>query len=400
VYVALASLLLACGSPGRVGDGGSSGDSAVPEDASRDASRVPDAAPLVDAATDAPLDADVPGDASADAGARPVPALLALNLRCLDQSDTPYATVAERMRAIAQEVVRQNVVALLLEEVCDDGTTRALDLLRSELSTRSGEEWRADEVFAHIAWEGTPREARESVAVLTRTAHTSVRSIEFFAQGALRRVAVLATLGAPFDGLRVMAVHFDHRDADARLGQAREAAVASSASYGAAGALIGGDLNARVGSPPLEALLAMGFEDQGADLPASRIDHVLLHRASGFGAVDTRLVFDAPSTRVSDHPGILIRLEGRAPPSVSWTRVTGHVDLGSGRRLTLRGDTAPLDWARGWPMFATDASTWIFATSELRADFEYKVLVDDATWMTGVNAAGVAGADNDVRPAF
>jgi len=390
-----------CGGGARVSDAGGALDAGVdaPRDATGEASQ--DAAPE-DAGTslDAAIDAAIDADASLDAGAPPAPALLALNLRCLDQTDTPYANVAERMRAIAELALRENVAAMLLEEVCDDGTTSALELLTSELSTRSGQAWSADESFAHIGWEGTPREARESIAVLSRTTRGSVRSVEFRAQGGLRRVGLLATLGPPFEGLRVMTVHFDFRDADVRIGQARESAVAALASYGAAGALIGGDLNARVGSPPVLALESMGFVNRGDALPASRIDHVLLHRGAAFRAFDERLVFDSRATRVSDHPGILIRLEAQAAPTLSWTRVVAHVDPGAGRHLALRGDTSPLDWMRGWPMFPVDASSWIFATSEVAGDFEYKVLLDDATWMTGANAAGVAGADNDVTPSF
>jgi len=400
--LALGALLsgTACGSATRASDGGATLDAGADAHAGHDADV--DASSLADASTDAQRDAaaDAAEDASDDAGAPPVPALLALNLHCLDQTGTPYATLIERLHATAALAIREGVVAMLLEEVCDDGTTRALDLLTSALSTRSGDTWRADEAFAHVAWQGTPQEARESVALLTRTAHGSVQSIDFRTQGALRRVALMATLGDPLPGLRVMVVHLDHLDSSVRVGQARESAVASLATFGATGALVAGDFNARVGTPPLAAFEAMGFVDEGDALPSSRIDHILLHRGASLVALETRLVFDTPATAVSDHPGILIRLAPTTRSALSWTRITAHVDPGAGHFLALRGDTLPLDWARGWPMFRMDASTWVFMAAEVTGGFEYKVLVDDTTWMTGANASGVGGVDQDLTPTF
>ena len=140
--------------------------------------------------------------------------------------------------------------------------------------------------------------------------------------------------------------------------------------------------------------------DEGDALPSSRIDHILLHRGASLVALETRLVFDTPATAVSDHPGILIRLAPTTRSALSWTRITAHVDPGAGHFLALRGDTLPLDWARGWPMFRMDASTWVFMAAEVTGGFEYKVLVDDTTWMTGANASGVGGVDQDLTPTF
>ncbi len=324
--------------------------------------------------------------------------LLSLNLHCLSQEGTPYDTLDERLEAIATLVVDEDVAVLALQEACVQGEVDAAALLRDKL----GAPWTLAWSFAHVGWEGTPEEADEGLAVLARGELSEPATLEYFAQGPLRRVAQLATLPAELGELRLASVHLDYDAGGARELQARESGARLMSAAADMNLLIAGDFNATPGSPATSAVEALGFVDLTPALDAGRIDHVFAHRAAGLTATSARLAFTGElEPAVSDHPGVLVRLSPAEPTEVLQTRLVAHTDAGFGHHLAIRGDTSPLDWDRGWPMEATADDRWELLLTELPdGPFTWKVLLDDETWQTGEDNAGQAGQVNETTPTF
>ncbi len=329
-------------------------------------------------------------------------AVLSLNLHCLITDGTPFATNAERLAAVAEAAAAEGVVAVALQEVCQREGESALELLEGSLEEATGNSWSSTWAFSHLAWEGTGDEAEEGVALLVEGAITGGEVLTYFVQGDLQRVAVAATLSPALGSLRLVSVHLDHEDADVRAAQARQSATAALASHDSLGVLVAGDLNDQEGGSAHGALLQMGFEDLTDPLDAGRIDHILAHRGAPVRADEAVLMFDGGAyPEVSDHPGVLVRLEtvGVVEPEV--TRIIAQVDVGWGHHLTVRGDTAPLSWDVGWPAYPAEDARWELVLTELpEGTFEYKVLVDDETWQGGDNEVGTTGEDNEVVPTF
>lgn len=329
-------------------------------------------------------------------------AVLSLNLHCLITDGTPFATNSERLAAVAEAAAAEGVVALALQEVCQREGESALELLEASLEEATGDSWSGIWALSHLAWEGTGDEAEEGVALLARGAISGEEVLTYFVQGDLQRVAVAATLSPALGSLRLISVHLDHEDAAVREAQARQSAAAALASHDSLGVLVAGDLNDREGGTAHGALVEMGFEDLTDPLDEGRIDHILAHRGAPVRADEAVLMFDGGAyPEVSDHPGVLVRLEpvGVVEPVV--TRITALVDVGWGHHLTVRGDTAPLSWDVGWPAYPAQDARWELVLTELPAGtFEYKVLVDDEIWQAGDNEVGTAGEDCEVTPTF
>ncbi|MBX3467246.1 MAG: hypothetical protein KF878_10160 [Planctomycetes bacterium] len=81
----------------------------------------------------------------------------------------------------------------------------------------------------------------------------------------------------------------------------------------------------------------------------------------------------------SPEDGVLARGEAR-------TVVRVQKDVGWGRRVTVRGEAAPLAWARGLDARWTAGDVWVFETTDLLEDvLVWKPLVDDRTWYPGAD---------------
>lgn len=381
-------------------------DAPPTEDAgARDGGLAADAGAAMDAG--GALDADVidddagEGDAGPDAAApRAIATVLTLNLHCLELDGTAYATHQARLAAVAALVAREAVDVLLLQEVCDDGAFDAAEALGRALEEAGAGTFARHVSFAHLAWEGTSREARESVAVFSREL-SAPATLAHRTQDGLRRVMVSASAGTPLGVLRVASVHFDHRSAAARLAQAREAAAITLAEADPhLAAVVGGDVNAPRGSDAHAAFGQLGYLDASDAAGGGRIDHVFSHRAAPLRALEARRVLDDPATRVSDHPGVLVRFVAAAPDDVLVTRVLARHDPGPGRALYVRGSAPPLSWTRGWPMRPRAAGEWSFIATELAGAVELKVLVDDVDWQLGENARVEAGGALELTPTF
>lgn len=347
-----------------------------------------------------------------DGGAAPEAfSVLALNLHCLDTGGTIYATNADRFAAIAATARDASVDVILAQEVCEKPEERTREALSAALEGATGAAWSSASAFAHRAWEDTPAEADEHVAIFARGALTDPRETVHRPTGALRRVALGATVEAPLDGaparVRVMTVHLDHRDAVVRAAQAREVATAAtleatveavaSADGVALPVVVGGDFNARAASEALASMAAAGFVDASHTEGSRRIDHVLVHRSAPLEPVAREVLFTGQEA-VSDHPGVLVRFAARAASPVRLTRIVASIPATTA--LTARGGVAPLDWEYGWPLLPSPDGQ-VFVTSEVPAGaFEYKLLRGDVDWQLGDNAIGQGQQSNAVTPAF
>lgn len=326
--------------------------------------------------------------------------LLSLNLHCFRLDGTRFATNADRFAAIASLAATRDVAVLTVQEACERPGEKAIDLLRTALEQATSTTWSSTWTLAHVAWEGTPDQADEGVGLLVRGALSSPVALEHAVQGSLHRVAVSATLPPELGGSRVTSIHFEVFEAAARTMQAREAAAAALVDTDPGfSAIVAGDFNDVEGSPTHAAFPSMGFLAADAGLNATGIDHVMIHRAAGLRPTSVEEVF-LGADAVSDHPGILVHIEAAPGDTVSATRITAKADPGAGHFLAVRGDTAPLSWDTGFPMRPVAPGEHAFVTTELDADFAFKVLVDDATWQTGANVVGVAGTSQTVTPVF
>jgi len=337
-----------------------------------------------------------PGDEPASYG------IATLNLHCLRTDGTSFSGNPERFEAIAAFLAAEDVALLAAQEACKAGED-AVALLEVALEEATGEPWSSAWEFAHVAWEGTADQADEGVALFARGALEDVQGLQLGPQGGLRRVILGARVGAALGSRRFVSVHIDHEDAAVRLAQARQVAVAALVQQlEDAEVLALGDFNAVEGSEPWAAMVALGWEDLAAGLDPSAIDHVFAHRGAAVRAEEARIVFtgdDGP--RVSDHEGVLVRLGPGEGDALDPTVVDALAEIGEGHWLSLRGDTAPLDWGWGWGAVPVEGGRWRFASTELPAgSFAYKFLLDDATWQQGEDAVGQGGEENEVAPAF
>lgn len=326
--------------------------------------------------------------------------LLSLNLHCFRLDGTSFATNTDRFAAIASLAATRDVAVLTVQEACERPGEKAIELLRTALEQATSTTWSSTWTLAHVAWEGTPDEADEGVGLLVRGALSSPAPLDHAVQGSLHRVAVSATLPPELGGARVTSIHFEVFEAAARTMQAREAAAAALVDTDPGfSAIVAGDFNDIEGSPTHDAFPSMGFLAADSGLNATGIDHVMIHRAAGLRPTSTEEVF-LGADAVSDHPGILVRLESAPGDTVSATRIIAKADPGVGHFLAIRGDSAPLSWDTGFPMRPVTQGEHAFVATEIDGGFAFKVLVDDATWQSGANVPGVGGTSQVVTPVW
>ena len=363
-----------------------------------------DAAPADGTSTDAQELGDTETEEATmpDAGAGPV--LLSLNLHCLKVEGSDFTDNTQRLAKVAEIAAAEGVTAIALQEVCENASMKALDVLHAQLELATGTTWGKARAHAHTAWEGTPDEAQEGLAIVARGALTDVTVVEYRKQSGLLRVAIGATLAPEAGGYRLWSVHLDYTDPAVRLAQAREtAALVLAHADPSLDVIIAGDFNAQAGSPSILATESFGFQDLSSSLGGNLIDHVFTHRGSRLRATMSRLAFDGTTQpRVSDHPGVIVGLTSVTPTPVTITRLEAHATLASGDALWLRGNAPSLDWTWGVPAWKVSDGIYRWVGTEIPKGvaFEYKWLRNDEAWQTGANESA-AGGDSDVAsPAF
>ncbi|MBI5537321.1 MAG: endonuclease/exonuclease/phosphatase family protein [Deltaproteobacteria bacterium] len=346
---------------------------------------------------------EAPIDVVSEDAAAPAPALLSINLHCLKLEGTGFSTHEERFAAIAAAVNAENVVAIAVQEACSTSNQVAMEMLRDALQAATGVSWKHAFALSHVAWQGTPDEAQEGVGILARESLTDVQELEFWHQGALRRVALGATLAPSLGGLRLWSVHFEVGDPGASQWQARETAAWTLAQADPSfGVLVAGDFNAQEGSPTHAALLGFGFRDLTDALDSTRIDHILAHRGAPLSLIEAHSIFDGnPWPVVSDHHGVMVRFASGAGEPVVVTRLATSVSGPSGSHLSIRGSALPLTWAQGWPAASVGGVSKLVMTELPKgAPFEYKWLLDETTWQSGTNLTAAGGDTTSDLPTF
>jgi hypothetical protein len=84
------------------------------------------------------------------------------------------------------------------------------------------------------------------------------------------------------------------------------------------------------------------------------------------------------------------------------TPIRVHYNVGMGNRITVRGDTDPFAWDCGIDAQNEAADVWEFKVEGVPAGqtFQFKPLINDATYSTGDNYVGTGGQKLDIYPAF
>lgn len=100
----------------------------------------------------------------------------------------------------------------------------------------------------------------------------------------------------------------------------------------------------------------------------------------------------APGTPVSTY----------TPPARNLTVVRVHYDVGYGNNIAVRGDTYPFSWTAGRSARYVGSNTWQFELERIPSGqtFQFKPLINDATWSTGSNYTGTGGSTIDIYPTF
>lgn len=359
-----------------------------------------------------PVDASSVEAAAPDVAAPPAPksnlVIASLNLHCLKNEGTAFASSAARAVAVAKKLTALGVDVLVAQEVCARAGQAGESMqthLGAALRAETGTAWESRLVYVHDAWVGTADEAREHLGIFSRLPLGEARPLVHRVQGALSRQALAVRVSPPgMPPIDVVDVHFDHADADVRTAQARDVAVRAvldapvdGAGKATVSAIVLGDYNARVGASSHAALVSGGFAALGGAVGLTRIDHALLHRSAPYAEAGFSIQLEG-SEAVSDHPMIVAVLAARQGSPVAVTRVGAAARA---RSLTVRGNAAPLSWLSGWPLLATSGGNVEMASTEIApGPFELKLLQDDTDWQTGANVQARGGEATRVTPSF
>ncbi len=263
-----------------------------------------------DALVDAGAAPDAVTESSADAGVEPRTVRIATaNLRCLIEDWD------QRVRVIAEDIVRVSPEIIALQEVCrEPGGRDALDDLRWEIELIGGGAFESVRAQTHRAWE----QYDEGIVVMVRAPILESRVVEL-PKGAFPRKAIIVRLQSSAGALVFAGTHLSFGSDRAlvrqvQLGAARDA-VAAMRQPGDAIA-IAGDFNETPGSPAVSAALGAGYTDAWAaaqpsdpgltvpsSAPESRIDYLLV---GGLEVASAGQFMDTPRQGVwpSDHRGV------------------------------------------------------------------------------------------------
>ncbi|MDF1478701.1 alpha-amylase family glycosyl hydrolase [Leifsonia sp. H3M29-4] len=91
-----------------------------------------------------------------------------------------------------------------------------------------------------------------------------------------------------------------------------------------------------------------------------------------------------------------------SPEARNTTTVRVHYNVGLGNNIAIRGDTYPFSWTAGRAARNVASDVWEFELERIPdgVTFEFKPLINDATWSTGGNYTGTGGDVIDIYPTF
>jgi ATPase subunit of ABC transporter with duplicated ATPase domains len=82
------------------------------------------------------------------------------------------------------------------------------------------------------------------------------------------------------------------------------------------------------------------------------------------------------------------------------TTVIAKVDAGFGNEITIRGNSSGLTWDSGALMENIGSDEWVWKSSAVTSELEFKVLLNDEVWSTGPNGVVFPGATVVFEPSF
>jgi glycosidase len=91
-----------------------------------------------------------------------------------------------------------------------------------------------------------------------------------------------------------------------------------------------------------------------------------------------------------------------SPEARNTTLIRVHYNVGWGNNIAIRGDEYPLSWSAGRAARNVGSDVWEFEIERIPdgEPFEFKPLINDATWSTGSNFSGYGGDVIDIYPSF
>ena len=82
------------------------------------------------------------------------------------------------------------------------------------------------------------------------------------------------------------------------------------------------------------------------------------------------------------------------------TTVIAKIDAGFGNELTIRGSSSGLVWEAGILMENVGTDEWVWRSTAVTSELEFKVLLNDEAWSTGPNGVVFPGATVVFEPGF
>mgnify|MGYP000548429847 CR=1 FL=1 len=82
------------------------------------------------------------------------------------------------------------------------------------------------------------------------------------------------------------------------------------------------------------------------------------------------------------------------------TTIIAKFDAGFGNQLYLRGNCSGLTWDSGTLMDNTGSDEWIWKSTVVTSELEFKVLINDSVWSVGPNGVVFPGATVVFEPSF
>lgn len=82
------------------------------------------------------------------------------------------------------------------------------------------------------------------------------------------------------------------------------------------------------------------------------------------------------------------------------TTVIARIDAGFGNQVYIRGNSSGLTWDAGDLMENVSADEWVWQSTAVTSELEFKVLINDEIWSDGDNGVVFPGATVVFEPAF
>lgn len=82
------------------------------------------------------------------------------------------------------------------------------------------------------------------------------------------------------------------------------------------------------------------------------------------------------------------------------TTVIAKIDAGFGNELYIRGNSSGLKWDAGVAMENKSTDEWVWTSTAVTSELEFKVLLNDTVWSTGPNGVVFPGATVVFEPGF